>query len=155
MAKSTRSKVKRAFRAKKRTQGAFAAADAARLLRLNEKLRTLSTTAVVYEKDEESGGDSGLERGGKEQDVDMPVKDADGNVDLEMMSPPTAAAEGIDGGKTSEKSTGKISTHGPKQSRRERWRVSKGMTPRPKSRGMNRQGTIAARRKSGRAHRRR
>jgi Protein of unknown function (DUF2423) len=47
MAKSTRSKVKRAFRAKKRTEGVFAAAEAARLQRLNAKLRTLTTSTTV------------------------------------------------------------------------------------------------------------
>ncbi|KAF8505511.1 hypothetical protein F5888DRAFT_443240 [Russula emetica] len=149
MAKSTRSKVKRTFRAKKRTQGAFAVADAARLQRLNAKLHAL-TAAAAEEEEGEEGGEK------EQQDLDLPVKDADGDgdVEVEMMSP--TAEEGIDGGrKTSEKSTGKISTHGPRESRRERWRVSKGMTPRPKSRGMNKQGTIAARRKPGRAHRRR
>jgi len=146
MAKSTRSKVKRAFRSKKRTQGVFAVADAARLQRLNTKLHALTTTTAVAEEDK---GEEEEEK--KEQHVDMPVKDAE---DVEMMSPPTA--EGMDGErKTAEKSTEKISTHGPRGSRRERWRVSKGMTPRPKSRGMNGQGTIAARRKPGRAHRRR
>ncbi|KAN0127056.1 hypothetical protein V8E52_000696 [Russula decolorans] len=151
MAKSTRSKVKRTFRAKKRTQGVFAVADAARLQRLNAKLHALTSTTTASVAKEEEG-----EEGEKEQqDVDLPVKDADGDVEVEMMSP-SPTAEGTDGGrKTSEKSTGKISTHGPRGSRRERWRVSKGMTPRPKSRGMNGQGTIAARRKPGRAHRRR
>jgi len=75
MAKSTRSKVKRAFRAKKRTQGVFAAADAARLQRLNAKLQavtTTTTTTTLVDEGEKSEGDNGLERGGKEQDVDMP-----------------------------------------------------------------------------------
>ena len=49
----------------------------------------------------------------------------------------------------------KISTHGPRGSRREQWRTSKGLDPIPKRRGMNRQGGIAARRKSGRSSRRR
>jgi hypothetical protein len=43
MGKSIRSKTKRAFRAKKRTEGVFAAAEAARLQRLNTKLRGLTT----------------------------------------------------------------------------------------------------------------
>lgn len=47
MAKSTRSKVKRAFRAKKRKEGVFAAAEAARLQRLNAKLRALTTTTTA------------------------------------------------------------------------------------------------------------
>jgi hypothetical protein len=38
MAKSTRSKVKRSFRSKKRQSGVYAAAEAARLQRLNLKL---------------------------------------------------------------------------------------------------------------------
>ena len=49
MAKSTRSKVKRHFRAKKREQGVYAATEAARLHRLNMKLKALITT--------EEGGD--------------------------------------------------------------------------------------------------
>jgi len=40
MAKSLRSKTKRAFRAKKRSSGVYAAAEAARLNRLNAKLAT-------------------------------------------------------------------------------------------------------------------
>jgi len=153
MAKSTRSKVKRAFRSKKRTEGVFAAADAARLQRLSAKLHALTSNAATAVTGGEGGGGSDRENGEEEQqDVDMPVKDADEDVEVEMASTPTA--EGLDG-KTSEKSTGKISTHGPRGSRREHWRASKGMTPRPKSRGMNRQGTVASRHKSGRAHRRR
>jgi hypothetical protein len=58
MAKSTRSKVKRAFRAKKRTDGVYAAAEAARLQRLNAKLRALTTTATATAD------------GGEEEDVD-------------------------------------------------------------------------------------
>jgi hypothetical protein len=44
MAKSTRSKVKRAFRAKKREQGVYAATEAARLNRLHQKLKGITTT---------------------------------------------------------------------------------------------------------------
>jgi hypothetical protein len=54
MAKSTRSKVKRAFRAKKRTEGVYAATEAARLQRLNTKLRAL-TTAEVDDHDHDDG----------------------------------------------------------------------------------------------------
>lgn len=50
---------------------------------------------------------------------------------------------------------GLVSTHGPRGSRREEWRKSKGMDPVPKRRGMNRQGGLAARRKAGRPSRRR
>jgi hypothetical protein len=49
----------------------------------------------------------------------------------------------------------RISTHGPRNSRREEWRASKGLDPLPKRRGMNRQGGIAARWKPGRSSRRR
>lgn len=63
MAKSTRSKVKRTFRAKKRTQGVFAVADAARLQRLNAKLHALTTTTAIAE-----GGEGEKEQ----QDVDLP-----------------------------------------------------------------------------------
>ena len=49
----------------------------------------------------------------------------------------------------------RISTHGPRRSRREEWRTSKGMTPRPSKTAMNRQGGVAARRKAGRSKRRR
>lgn len=52
-------------------------------------------------------------------------------------------------------STKRVSTHGPRGSRREEWRTSKGLTARPQSRGMNRQGMPSAVRKSGRSHRRR
>jgi hypothetical protein len=71
MAKSTRSKVKRAFRAKKRTEGVFAAAEAARLQRLNAKLRALTTAAPAATGEEEEGGDFGREKE-KDQDVDIP-----------------------------------------------------------------------------------
>lgn len=42
MAKSTRSKVKRAFRAKKREDGVYAAVEAARLHRLHQKLKMVA-----------------------------------------------------------------------------------------------------------------
>jgi hypothetical protein len=82
MAKSTRSKVKRAFRAKKRTEGVFAAADAARLQRLNSKLCALTTTATAV-----PGGEDSEE---KEQDVDLPGScwfAAFGLVDHQNISP--------------------------------------------------------------------
>ena len=44
MAKSTRSKTKRSFRAKKRADGVYAATEAARLHRLSMKLKVLTTT---------------------------------------------------------------------------------------------------------------
>ena len=61
MAKSTRSKVKRHFRAKKREQGVYAATEAARLHRLNMQLKALITT--------DEGGD---------EDAQMPEEGAEG-----------------------------------------------------------------------------
>ncbi|TFK27078.1 hypothetical protein FA15DRAFT_666814 [Coprinopsis marcescibilis] len=49
----------------------------------------------------------------------------------------------------------RISTHGPRNTRREAWRVSKGLEARPGLKGMNRQGGLSARRKAGRSKRRR
>lgn len=46
MAKSTRSKVKRSFRAKKRDEGVYAATEAARLNRLHQKLKMIASTDV-------------------------------------------------------------------------------------------------------------
>ena len=67
MAKSTRSKVKRAFRAKKRKEGVFAATEAARLQRLNAKLRALTSSATTAE-----GGRQPEEEGEQHPDADMP-----------------------------------------------------------------------------------
>ncbi|KAI0069035.1 hypothetical protein BV25DRAFT_1792695 [Artomyces pyxidatus] len=119
MAKSTRSKIKRAHRAHKRTDSVYAAIAADRVRRLHDKL-----AAVVESKVEET-----TEEG-------MPE-----SMELDGAASPSA--------------TKKISTHGPRNSRRESWRASKGLAPRPEARGMNRQGTVAARRKSGRPNRRR
>ncbi|KAH9050065.1 hypothetical protein EDB84DRAFT_1450766 [Lactarius hengduanensis] len=142
MAKSTRSKVKRAFRAKKRTEGVYAATEAARLQRLNAKLRAL--TAAVVDKDD------GQETGNSKEEEREDVPAAGDGDDAEMVSP--TAIEGVE---AAQKFKGKVSTHGPRGSRREQWRVSKGMAPRAKSKGMNRQGATAARYKSGRPQRRR
>lgn len=49
----------------------------------------------------------------------------------------------------------RVSTHGPRTSRREEWRMGKGLPAKEKSRGMNKQGMPMARRKSGRSQRRR
>jgi len=70
MAKSTRSKVKRAFRAKKRTEGVYAAMEAARLQRLNAKLCALTTAGV----DEEDTGNTNKE---EEEEREEGVQDQD------------------------------------------------------------------------------
>lgn len=57
MAKSTRSKVKRSFRSKKRETGVYAAVEAARLHRLNAKLVSVAS---------------------KDKDGDVPVEDVEG-----------------------------------------------------------------------------
>ena len=55
MAKSMRSKVKRAFRSKKRKSGVYAATEAARLDRLNEKLLQITKTDTIKEAERDSG----------------------------------------------------------------------------------------------------
>ncbi|KAJ7117409.1 hypothetical protein C8R43DRAFT_1091195 [Mycena crocata] len=120
MAKSTRSKVKRSFRSKKRETGIYAATEAARLNRLHAKLSTVTSRIDLPQMDGEE----------MEDDEDLPDPM---HVDPEK----------------------KISTHGPRGSRREEWRTSKGLAARPSPTGMNRQGGVAARRKAGRSKRRR
>jgi hypothetical protein len=75
MAKSTRSKVKRAFRAKKRTEGVYAAVEAARLQRLNSKLRALTTAGVDDDDGRQETGnpkeEGEEERENQDQDVRM------------------------------------------------------------------------------------
>jgi len=146
MAKSTRSKVKRAYRAKKREDGVYAAHEAARLQRLSSKLNAVR--GVVKEGGDGLVGVLGAD-GSEEQRLleggtsqSLPI-DNNGDMDLDNTSPDPATV------KT------KISTHGRTPSRRDEWRMSKSMEVRPKSRGMNRQGGLAGRRKAGRSHRRR
>ncbi|KAJ7228854.1 hypothetical protein GGX14DRAFT_615490 [Mycena pura] len=123
MAKSTRSKVKRSFRAKKREEGVYAATEAARLNRLHAKL-----DSVVR--------------------ADVPLTNEEGMEEDEVLDDDLLDSMQVDSSK-------KISTHGPRGSRREQWRTSKGMTARPTPKGMNREGGTAARRKAGRSKRRR
>jgi hypothetical protein len=60
MAKSIRSKSKRSFRSKKREAGVYAATEAARLHRLNQRLASSAKKEVVHEPPEVDGaeGDS-------------------------------------------------------------------------------------------------
>ncbi|KAF8204953.1 hypothetical protein BJ912DRAFT_15773 [Pholiota molesta] len=135
MAKSLRSKVKRSFRSKKRETGVYAAAAAARLNRLNSKL------VEVTKKDV----DGDVVVGGTEDVMeDIPAPQPEDS-DLQEAMP-------ID---TESTVPTKVSTHGPRGSRREQWRESKGMPARQTSNKMNRQGTVAAKRKAGRSKRRR
>ncbi|TCD71333.1 hypothetical protein EIP91_011104 [Steccherinum ochraceum] len=144
MAKSTRSKVKRSFRAKKRSEGIYAATEAARLHRLSMKLKVLTT---------------------QDKDGDVEVEDAEGDDEREdeeekggeqtAGSSAETDAMDLDGAPSGASSSKRISTSGPRNTRREQWRTSKGMPARAPVRGMNKQGGLAARRKSGRSHRRR
>ncbi|KAJ3909217.1 hypothetical protein F5879DRAFT_1007186 [Lentinula edodes] len=129
MAKSLRSKVKRDFRSKKREAGVYAAAEAARLHRLNAKL------GAVVSKDKD--GDEALEDN---------ITDAAGVPDYMQVDDSTRLEDSL---------SKPISTHGPRGSRREEWRLSKGLPAQPSRNGMNRQGGVAARRKAGRSKRRR
>lgn len=143
MAKSLRSKVKRAFRAKKRTEGVYAATEAARLNRLNTILAGISK----QRKEGSVAGDDPktLEldsHGGDPAGCAMPREDT---MDLEESEEAQACPE----------ISNRVSTHGSRGSRREDWRKSKGMDPVPKRKGMNRQGGLAARRRAGRPSRRR
>jgi len=133
MAKSIRSKAKRSFRSKKRETGVYAATEAARLHRLNSKLTSVTSTSKDEEiPPEDEGGDDMQDPGDY-----IETKDSGELMAVDVQKP------------------NRISTHGARHSRREEWRLSKGMTPRPSRNGMNRQGGIAARRKAGRSKRRR
>ncbi|KAK0206313.1 hypothetical protein DFS33DRAFT_1313892 [Desarmillaria ectypa] len=135
MAKSLRSKTKREFRSKKREDGIYAATEAARLHRLNAKLMAVISDGDVPLGDAEGEvEDSTVPQ--DTQDNDTPPQES-----MEVDTPGTGAT--------------RISTHGRRGSRREEWRASKGLPVRPKSKGMNRQGGIAAVRKPGRSKRRR
>jgi len=133
MAKSIRSKAKRSFRSKKRETGVYAATEAARLHRLNAKL--VSVASQDHEGD--------VPIGNVEAGDDIPAQQNDEPVDsTELMA--------VDAEKPQ-----RISTHGPRHSRREDWRTSKGLVARPVRDAMNRQGGLAGRRKAGRSKRRR
>lgn len=67
MAKSTRSKVKRHFRAKKRSEGVYAVAEAARLNRLHQKLKTLTTKDKDGDVEVEDVSNFGDEEGETQQ----------------------------------------------------------------------------------------
>jgi len=141
MAKSLRSKTKRAFRAKKREEGVYAATHAARLQRLHAKIDAIvAAPKPVHDEILED-----VEKAGNEEVQEEEMADDS--------QPKASGSDTMDIDKTS-KST-KINTHGPRNSRREQWRVSKGMSSRPDRKGMNRQGTVSARRNAGRPKRRR
>ncbi|CAL1702310.1 unnamed protein product [Somion occarium] len=144
MAKSTRSKVKRHFRAKKREEGVYAATEAARLNRLHQKLKMLTTRDKDGDVEVEDVSNFADEEGEPQNNPTQQVH-AEGSGER-------ADAMDLDLGPSD--SSKRISTHGPRDSRRESWRLAKGL-PTKVIRGMNRQGGIAAKRKAGRSQRRR
>ncbi|EKM59692.1 uncharacterized protein PHACADRAFT_250351 [Phanerochaete carnosa HHB-10118-sp] len=144
MAKSIRSKVKRSFRAKKREQGVYAATEAARLARLHQKLHGIAST--------DTDGDVPLEDAEGEEIHDEAARRDESQAETAMQP----QGMEVDGAASPESTDSKrISTHGPRSSRREEWRKSKGLTVRAKSSKTNRQGLPVAKRRSGRSHRRR
>ncbi|PPQ72521.1 hypothetical protein CVT24_004827 [Panaeolus cyanescens] len=138
MAKSLRSKTKRAFRSKKRETGVYAAAAAARLNRLNTKL--LQTTKKDAQGDEI---------------FDDEQSQADAPVDTNCIFMYITLVDSMTVDSEHSQQPQRVSTHGPRNSRREEWRKSKGLPARNAPNGMNRQGGVAARRKAGRSKRRR
>ncbi|KAF7433273.1 hypothetical protein PC9H_005223 [Pleurotus ostreatus] len=167
MAKSTRSKVKRSYRHKKREEGVYAATEAARLNRMNAKLLAVAAAPKPLVEEEKDADDEDEMRG-------WYMFAAFGIMDADTITPERQEMFRVDGLRTSEedKAQGtveentapmdivgdaptRISTHGPRGSRREEWRKSKGMEPRPKRHGTNRQGVPVATRKAGRSQRRR
>ncbi|KAJ8698061.1 hypothetical protein PTI98_004815 [Pleurotus ostreatus] len=136
MAKSTRSKVKRSYRHKKREEGVYAATEAARLNRMNAKLLAVAAAPKPLVEEEKDADD--------EDEMRAEEDKAQGTVEEN-----TAPMDIVGDAPT------RISTHGPRGSRREEWRKSKGMEPRPKRHGTNRQGVPVATRKAGRSQRRR
>ncbi|TRM68377.1 hypothetical protein BD626DRAFT_481526 [Schizophyllum amplum] len=150
MAKSLRSKVKRSFRNKKREEGVYAATEAARLQRLNSKLRN------TIERDADGDVEIADEADSRAGDLPAAQRGDDGERIEGGEGEDAAVASSMDVDSASKApSTKRVSTHGPRGSRREEWRLSKGMTARPQSKGLNRQGGIAARNKPGRPKRRR
>jgi hypothetical protein len=148
MAKSIRAKTKMAARKKKREVGNYAAADAERVQRLSERLlgKSKAQEGEVKKVDAEEGEGEDVEE--EEGDATM----EDGGTEGELPHPICwwTKLMGVAAGESK-----KISTHGSRGSRREAWRVSKGMEPRGKSAGINRQGRMGARSKAGRPKRRR
>ncbi|KAI5449797.1 hypothetical protein NCC49_004009 [Naganishia albida] len=137
MGKSLRNKKKVAARTAKRTDSFYAVHHAARLQRLSQKL---TTEGEIVKPEHEA----------KEEDDEIKV---DGeSIKDDSKDTKAAVKQEEDADMDAPK---KISTSGPRMNRREEWRMSKGLSIRPESKGLNRQGTAKARRKSGRSARRR
>ncbi|KAF8524740.1 hypothetical protein JB92DRAFT_2879122 [Gautieria morchelliformis] len=140
MAKSIRSKTKRAFRRVKRESGVFAAADAARMHRLSARLKA----KLGVDKD----GDVTLT-----QLVDEAAEGKE-TEEVTMAENRGEASAGADEGDAS--TPQKVSTSGRRLSRRDAWRLSKGKPLNTKNADkLNRLGGVAAKRRAGRSKRRR
>ncbi|QRV76038.1 hypothetical protein RhiJN_04053 [Ceratobasidium sp. AG-Ba] len=138
MAKSMRSKSKRSFRRTKRETGVYAAAEAARLQRLNEKL----VAKVNADKDGDAAMEEEVEEVEARQGEDATMQPGE----LENAATSTAATE----------PPRRISTSGPRDNRREEWRRSRGIKPKSRSENnMNKHGVIASSKRAGRSKRRR
>ncbi|BGP24826.1 hypothetical protein Rt10032_c09g3776 [Rhodotorula toruloides] len=131
MAKSLRSKTKRHFRAVKREdpKSAFKLAEDIRLARLNAKLKQSSlkprqlTDKEEWEREQagyETVGEEEGEEGEKEGDEEV----KEGGMDVD----PSASTSTSSAPADSSAPKPKISTSGPRMSRREAYRSSKGFT---------------------------
>ncbi|CAL1702311.1 unnamed protein product [Somion occarium] len=164
MAKSTRSKVKRHFRAKKREEGVYAATEAARLNRLHQKLKMLTTRDKDGDVEVEDVSNFADEEGEPQNNPTQQVHAEGSGERAGLLTQPSRTiiqvdhsihnSDAMDLDLGPSDSSKRISTHGPRDSRRESWRLAKGL-PTKVIRGMNRQGGIAAKRKAGRSQRRR
>lgn len=128
--KSLRSKSKRAFRAKKRTdpKSAFAQADQARIERLSSKLQR-------------SDKISGLKSAANDMETDQQEEDVEGNSDLGE-GPSAIAASVDDNGQDltsngTEQTEKRISTSGTRTSTRSEWRERKGTAKSKRSKTFN------------------
>ena len=158
MAKSLRAKGKMADRRRKRESGFYAATEAARLERLSARLLGKNTSKGTDEN--HALGDLGAVEVDKGNGETVGVEDVEGDAmmhegeipDDHPMCFPSKWVCSLSG---EEKVVRKISTSAPRDTRREQWRLSKGMTARPKGKGLNRQGKATGRSKAGRPKRRR
>jgi hypothetical protein len=146
MAKSIRAKTKMAARKKKREVGNYAAADAARVERLSARLLGRSKAQGGGAAAVKAEGEEGEEivQEGEDDEEDVPMAEGEKVTSFCVQQLIKARSEAK-----------KVSTSGSREPRREAWRSSKGMDPRGKSKGMNKQGRMGARSGAGRPKRRR
>jgi hypothetical protein len=157
MAKSLRSKVKNAARRKRRTQTHYAVAGAERVQRISDKL--LGKGKEKADGDAAEGEEGEGEAVNDEQvDGDATMEEGELRTGLICTASQCAVRRNLCRAFHADKPPSapkKISTSAPRDSRRESWRLSKGMSARPKSRGQNSLGQSSGRRNAGRPKRRR